>query len=172
MILGPLVNLASGYVQSLFSNPAAGTTQAGITQPGSANASGTSQLSPFAQVLSNLQQLEQSSPIQYATVTRQIAGGLQTAAQSATASGYNGLAGTLNQLSSDFSSASTTSQLPNVQDLAQLIGAGTSTSTSTAANGATSNLNQFLQSLKASQSGNPSLSAQSIIDSTLSSAGL
>jgi hypothetical protein len=179
MIIAPLVNLASGYIQSLFSNPvsgssSSGTSASGTPGAGSTSASGTNQLSPFAQVLSNLQQLEQSSSIQYTTVTQQIASGLQTAAQSATASGFTGLGGELSQLSTDFNNASTTNQLPNVQHLAQSIGGGSSSSSTSsgAGNNATSNLSQFLQSLNASQSGNSSLSALSIIDNTLSTAGL
>jgi hypothetical protein len=174
MIIAPLVNLATGYIDSLFSNSASASSSSGTAAAGSTSASGTNQLSPFAQVLSNLQQLEQSSSVQYTKVTQQIAGGLQTAAQAATANGYTGLAGKLNQLSTDFNSASATSQLPNVQDLAQLIGGGSSSTSASsgASSGKTSNLSQFLQSLNASQSGNNSLSAQSIIDNTLSIAGL
>jgi hypothetical protein len=188
MIISPLVNLASGYIQSLFASPTSGSSSNSPATAGtSSNAQGTNGLSPFAQVLNSLQQLQQSSPIQYQTVTHQIAGNLQTAAQSATASGNTVLANQLTQLSTDFNSASTTSQLPSVQDLAQAIGAGgyhhhhhsagsSSTPTaSNASNGSAGNLTAFLQSLntpQAGSSGNNSLSALSIIDNTLSSAGL
>jgi len=190
MIISPLVNLASGYIQSLFASPTSGSSSSSPATAGSAgtsgNTQGTNQLSPFAQVLNSLQQLQQSSPIQYQTVTHQIAGNLQTAAQSATASGNTVLANQLTQLSTDFNSASTTSQLPNVQDLAQAIGAGghhrhhhggssSTPASSSASNGGAGNLSGFLQSLntpQAGSSGNNSLSALSIIDNTLSSAGL
>jgi hypothetical protein len=169
MSIGPLIHLASGYVQSLFSNPASGS---------SSTTQGSSQLSPFAQILSNLQQLQQSNPIQYTTVTQQISGNLQTAAQAATANGNTAVANQLTKLSTDFSNASTSSQLPSVQDLAQLIGGGqhrgqsAGGSSSTSATTSTSNLNEFLQSLNSPQNGNSSISALGIIDNTLSSAGL
>jgi len=81
-------------------------------------------LSPFAQIMSALQQLQQSDPAQYQQVTQQIATNLQTAAQSAQASGNSTAANQLKQLSADFTSASKSDQLPNVQDLAQAIVGG------------------------------------------------
>jgi len=71
-----------------------------------------------------LQHLQQSNPSQYQQVTQQISNTLQTAAQSATASGNTGLSSELTQLSSDFKNASSSGQLPNIQDLAQAVGHG------------------------------------------------
>jgi len=186
MSIGPLINLASGYIQSLFSNPTSASSPSGPSTAGSASASGiaqdANQPGSFAQILSSLQQLQQSSPIQYQTVTHQISSNLQTAAQSAAANGDTALANQLNQLSTDFNSASTSSQLPNVQDLAQAIGMGGhhhhhhgGVSSSTSASSSVSNVSEFLQSISASQTGsngNSSPSAFSIIDNTLSSVGL
>src|SRR5579863_7665603 len=195
MSIGPLISLASGYIQSLFSSPASGSSSTNPTPTNLINAYGgtqdTNQLSPFAQVLSSLQQLQQSNPSQYGQVTQQISNNLQTAAQSATASGNTGLAKELTQLSSDFSSASSGGQLPNVQDLAQALGAGhqhhhhhgggssgvpaSSNTSATGGTGAASSLSQWVQSLNASQTGtvaNNSLNPLSIIDNTLSSAGI
>jgi hypothetical protein len=195
MSIGPLINLADGYIQSLFSTPSSGTSQAGTASTGTSTSGGTqdtNQLSPFAQVLSSLQQLQQSNPTQYQQVTQQISANLQTAAQTATANGNTSLANELNKLSADFSSASTSGQLPNVQDLAQAIGGGghhhfhhgggasiTSTPSSTGSSGGTATtgngLSQLIQSLSPSQTGptaNNSLNPLSIIDSTLSSAGV
>jgi hypothetical protein len=180
MSIGPIINLAGGYIQSLFSNGSNSTSSSTTSSAAtglSTNAPGTSQLPPFAQILNSLQQLQQSSPSQYQTVTRQISTNLQTAAQSATASGNTALATQLNQLSTDFNNASTSNQLPNVQDLAQAIGTGGGhhhhhhhAGSSTTSAGA-SNVNEFLQSLNGSN-GNTSQSALSIIDNTLTGAGL
>ena len=76
-------------------------------------------MSPFATILSELQQLQQSNPTQYQQVTQQISTNLQTAAQQATSEGNTSAANQLSQLSTDFSNASTSGQIPNVQDLAQ-----------------------------------------------------
>jgi hypothetical protein len=67
MIIAPLVNLASGFLDSLIpTNTSTKTTPSGTAQ--GANAS-----SPFAQLLSSLEQLEQSSlSSSYQQVTKQI----------------------------------------------------------------------------------------------------
>jgi len=64
-----------------------------------------SQLSPFAQILSSLQQLQQSNPSQYQQVTRQIATNLQNAAKTAQSEGNTTAANQLNQLANDFTTA-------------------------------------------------------------------
>jgi hypothetical protein len=84
----------------------------------------SSQLSPFAQLMSTLQQLQQSNTAEYQQVTQQIATNLQAAAQTATADGNTTAATQLNQLSTDFTNASTSGQLPNAQSLAQALGGG------------------------------------------------
>ncbi|HEY4360527.1 MAG TPA: hypothetical protein VGN17_06145 [Bryobacteraceae bacterium] len=93
------------------------TSGASPTQP-----QDNGQLSPLARVLSTLQQLQQSDPAKYQQVTAQIATNLQDAAQTAQANGNTTAANQLNQLSADFSNASKTGQLPNIQDLAQAVG--------------------------------------------------
>jgi hypothetical protein len=179
MGFGPVVNMAGGYLLSLISGAMHGSNSNTTTSAGAASTSGTAgntqnanQLSPFAQILSSLQQLEQSNPSQYQQVTQQIANNLQTASQSATAAGNAAVAGRLTQLSTDFRNASTSGQLPNVSDLAQAIGGGHHHHRHGRGAG---NVNEFLQSLNAPQSGaggSNSLSALSIIDNTLSSAGI
>jgi hypothetical protein len=121
MSIGPLIHLATGYIQSLFTGAvgSSSTSNSASTKTTSAN---TGQLSPFAQVLSSLQDLEQSNPSQYRQVTQQIASNLKSASQSATAAGNAPLGSRLTQLATDFNNASTSGQLPNVQDLAQAIG--------------------------------------------------
>jgi hypothetical protein len=131
MSLGPIANLAGSYLQSIFSSSpvqkstAANSTGALGSQSATsfASQSDNGQLSPFAQILSQLQQLQQSSPAQYQQVTQQIAGNLQSAAQTAQAQGNAGAAAQLTQLSTDFTNASQSGQLPNIQDLSQATGA-------------------------------------------------
>jgi hypothetical protein len=76
-------------------------------------------LSGFAQILSSLQQLQQSDPAKYQQVTAQIATNLQNAAKTATANGNTSQAAELNKLATDFTNASQNNTLPNIQDLAQ-----------------------------------------------------
>jgi hypothetical protein len=164
------------------------------SQAGAASASGSFQPAGLAQLLATLQKLQQSNPSQYAQVTGQIASNLQTAAQSATKSGNTKAANFLNQLATDFSNAAKSGQLPSVQDLAQAVGGGhrhhpsgswlgsakdpVPTSTSTTSLGATSSgttgqsLDQLLASLQNARSQSSALNPLSIIDSTLSAAGI
>jgi len=102
-------------------------TPAGAGSLSASSATGqsdNSQLSPFAQLMNTLQQLQQSNPAKFAQVTQQIATNLQSAAQTATSSGNTAAASQLNQLATDFSNASTNGQLPNVADLAKAMGGG------------------------------------------------
>jgi hypothetical protein len=189
MGIGSIVNLAGGYLQSLFPSQSATSSATPTSGSTSAAPGATGGNTPFAQILSQLQQLEQSNPTQYASVTQQISTSLQTAAQSATTAGQTGLANQLTQLSSDFNSASTSGQLPNVQDLASAIGGGghhhhhfggaasatTNSATSPANTSPASNVDQFLQTLGASQNGaaaTGSLNPTAIILNTLSTAGI
>jgi hypothetical protein len=80
--------------------------------------------SPFAQMLSELQQIEQANPNQYAKVSQQISTNLATAASSAQVRGNSSLALQLTTLSKDFATASKTGQLPSVADLANAMHAG------------------------------------------------
>ncbi len=98
-------------------NNVANAPTTSVTQPPDVG-----QLSSFAQLAGTLQQLEQSNPAQFAQVTQQISTNLQTAAQTASANGNTAAATQLNQLAKDFSTASGTGQLPNLQDLAQALG--------------------------------------------------
>ncbi len=161
--------------------------------------SDSSQLSPFAQLLSTLQQLQQSNPTQYAQVTKQIATNLTSAAATATKDGNTGAASQLTQLATDFTNASQTGQLPNIQDLAAAVGGGghghhhhahgsssdsdssssSSSSSSTAATSSSSTSQSLQQLLAAFQQGSSAQTAQSasfnpmsIIMNTLSNAGI
>ncbi len=183
-------NLSSSYLQSILGTA---LQNAGVTA-GQTNSINTSlsalqsdqgQLSPFVQVMSTLQQLQQSNPSQYQQVTQQIATNLQSAAQTAQSQGNTAAANQLNQLASDFTSASQNGQLPNVQDLAKALsghhhhGGGhhhhassdsDSSTSSTDASSSSSPLSQLLSAFQTDQ--NQALNPLSIIENTLSSAGI
>lgn len=198
--------VSNPFIQSLIgtvsgsnsnSNSTSGVGQSSATQPQDSN-----QLSPFAQILSTLQQLQQSNPTQYQQVTSQIATNLQGAAKTATADGDTSQANELNQLATDFQNASQNNTLPNVQDLAQALSghghhhhghhaqSSSSDSSSTSATNTTSSIgsststgsssssdpmSQLLSAFFSNQtsaSQNTSLDPMSIINSTLSSANL
>jgi hypothetical protein len=76
------------------------------------------QLSPFAQILAQMQQVEQANPAEYSKMTQQISTNLLAASSSAQIRGNSTLAGQLTALSKDFATASQTGQIPNVNDLA------------------------------------------------------
>jgi hypothetical protein len=152
--------------------------------------------------MSTLQQLQQSNPAEYKTVTAQIATNLQNAAQTATSEGNTTAASQLNQLATDFTNASQSGQLPNVQDLAQAVGGGhhhhqhhahaassnsdanssantsSSSSASGSASGAASSTNasqmlsQLLAAFQANEAQTNALDPMSIINNTLSQAGI
>ena len=184
-------NLSSSYLQSILGTA---LQNAGVTA-GQTNSINTSlsalqsdqgQLSPFVQVMSTLQQLQQSDPSQYQQVTQQIATNLQSAAQTAQSQGNTAAANQLNQLASDFTSASQNGQLPNVQDLAKALsghhhhGGGhhhhaasnssDSSTSSTDASSSSSSISQLLSAFQTDQS--QALNPMSIIENTLASAGI
>jgi len=187
MGIGPLIGLASNYVQSLITGPltaAASGSTSSASSAGSTGAPNDSQrLSPFAQVLGGLQQLQQSNPAQYQQVTKQISANLQTAAQTATAQGNTALASSLTQLSKDFDTASGSGQLPNIQDLAKAVGGHghhgghhrrAAQDNDGDSSGSAAGVSQLFQSLgtqSASASGS-SLDPLAIIAGTLSGAGV
>ena len=192
--------LSSSYLQSVLGSA---LQDAGVRNNN--GATGTSSvsrfsdnggLSPFAQIMSTLQQLQQSNPAQYAQVTKQIATNLQTAAQTAQSDGNTTAASQLTQLATDFNTASTSGQLPNIQDLAQALGgqavgghhhhhhhhaqaassdsstASSASTSSDSTSGASQMLSQLLSAIQGSGSQNDALNPMSIIMNTLSSAGI
>ncbi len=197
-------NLTDTYIQSILSSfksskstsssKGSGVDASSLTLPQDGNA----QLSPFAQVMSTLQQLQQSNPTQYRQVTSQIATNLQSAAQTATTDGNTTMANQLNQLATDFTNASQNNTLPNVQDLAQALGVGQgrhhhvssgssstgsgsstdsttgSTTGSTGSSSSTADLDQLLAAFmtNSASSSQSSLDPFSIVTNTLSSAGI
>jgi hypothetical protein len=185
-------NLSNTYLQSILSPALQNSSSAANSSSTTGASSVTSQsengrLSPFAQLMSTLQQLQESNPTEYKQVTQQIATNLQNAAKTATADGNSTQATQLNQLATDFTTASQSGQLPNVQDLAQAIGGGhhhhhhshaaasdaDSSSSSTTSSSTTSNqLSQLLAAFQANSTQNEATNPMSIIMNTLSSAGI
>ena len=177
-------NLSSSYLQSILGS-ALQTAGVSSSQTSSINASLSAlqsdqgQLSPFVQIMNTLQQLQQSNPSQYQQVTQQIATNLQSAAKTAQSDGNTNAANQLNQLASDFTSASQNGQLPNVQDLAKALGGhhhhgGGHHHSHAAASDSSSDTSssQLLSAFQTNQSQNEAMNPLSIIENTLTSAGL
>jgi UDP-2,3-diacylglucosamine pyrophosphatase LpxH len=153
--------------------------------------SDNSRLSPFAQLMSTLQQLQQSDPTKYQQVTRQIATNLQSAAQTAQSDGDATAANQLNQLANEFSNASKSGQLPNMQDLAQVTSghhhhphfhsvsadsdsnsSANCSSSSASSSSASQTLSQLLSAFQTSGAQSDALNPMNIILNTLSGAGI
>ena len=115
MSFGPIATLAGSYLQSVLTptRQSAGLspTNSGITASAGTPRTDTGQISPFAQLLSRLQQLQQANPAQYAQVTQQISTNLKSAAQTAQTAGNTHAAKELNALATDFTNASQNGQL-------------------------------------------------------------
>ena len=199
MCTSPINSLTSNYLQSIVGGA---LQNAGVTAKTSSTSSSVAQpdngqLSPFAQMLSTLQQLQQSNPTEYQQVTNQIATNLQTAAQTAQQEGNTTAANQLNQLSTDFTQASQSNQLPNIADLAQAVSgqhhgghhhhhvhaasadsdSNSSTDTSSSASSSTNTstsqtLSQLLSSLQSNAAQSDALNPMNIIMSTLQNAGI
>jgi hypothetical protein len=195
-----ITNISSNYLQSVLGTALQGTGLTTNPTGNSLSGIGTSSialqpdsqgLSPFAQMMSTLQQLQQTDPTKYSQVTQQIATNLQNAAQTAQTDGNTTAATQLNQLSADFSNASKSGQLPNIQDLAQAVGghhhhhhghkasadADSSSSASSSSGGTSSSsssnpLSQFLSAFQTNGTQNDALNPATIILNTLSNAGI
>ena len=179
--------LSSGYLQSILGTALQTiglTTKKALNSSDSGNVSSlgqqpdSGQLSPFAQLINTLQQFQQSNPAQYQKVTQQIATNLQTAAQTAQAAGNRTAANQLQQLATDFSGASQSGQIPSIQSLAQGIFGHHHQHDSQAAapgsDGKSGNqaLSQLLSAIPSGGTPSDSLNPLTIIDNTLSSAGI
>jgi hypothetical protein len=199
--MGSINNLSPSYLQSMLGAVLQGIGVTNSTTANGLNSIGTSsgalpadnqQLSPFAQMMSLLQQLQQSDPTKYQQITQLIANNLQNAAQTAQTGGNSTAAAQLGKLAGDFNSASQSGQLPNIQDLAQAIGghhhhhhahAATADSPgdSSGNNGSSGpsigssvsqTLSQFLSLFQSNSTQNDALNPATIIMNTLSTAGI
>ncbi len=131
MSVNALSNLSDPYIQTLLTNALTDATKTNTTNNPSIDSSSLTlpqdnspQLSPFARLLTRLQQLQQSDPAKYQKVMSQVAANLQNAARTATTNGDTTGAAQLTQLANDFTNASQNNTLPNIQDLAQAVSAG------------------------------------------------
>jgi hypothetical protein len=189
--VSPVNLLSSGYVQPILTSA---LTAAGLTTDKTNNSlTGTgasssvaqqpdsSRLSPFAQLMNTLQQLQQTDPAKYKQVTGQIATDLKTAADTAQKDGNTAAADKLNQLSSDFTKASQSGDLPNIKDLAQAVGAhhghhhrahAAPAASDTDSTDSTSAQSQLLAAFQTSTTQSDALNPMSIIMNTLSQAGI
>jgi len=121
-----ITNSLQSIVSSALTDVSKTNRPASLNDPESVSATqrqpDRTSLSPFAQMLTRLQQLQQSEPAKYKSVTQQIANKLEAAAGTEQSEGNTAAADRLNQLSGDFSKASGTGDLPNIQDLAKAVG--------------------------------------------------
>jgi len=193
MSIGPLNNVSSDYLQSILSTQlqSAGLSTNKTKASSLTQQPDNGQLSPFAQLMNTLQQLQQSDPTKYQQVTQQIATNLQAAAKTAQSDGNTTAANQLTQLANDFTTASQSGQLPSIQDLAQAAGGhhhhhhhghaaspdsgsnstdnSSSNSTSTGTNQA---LSQILSAFQSNSTQSDALNPMAIILNTLSNAGI
>jgi hypothetical protein len=187
--MGSINTISNNYAQSLLkdlqqtastTNNNASTGANSLAASSAGLSSDNSHLSPLAQVLSTLQQLQQSDPSEYQQLTGQISTNLKAAAQTATTDGNTSHANQLNQLATDFSNASQSGQLPNVQDLAQSIGGGghhhhhseASSSDSSSTSASTQTQSQATSSLFGNTTQNNPQDALSVILNTFANAGV
>ena len=188
--MSPISGLTNNnYVQSILGTAlqTAGLNLNSTSSTGSTSQADGQHLSPFAKLMSTLQQLQQSDPSKYQQVTAQIATNLQSAAQTAQASGNTAAAGQLSQLATDFSNASQNNQLPNVQDLAQAVGGGhhhhghghhahaaspDADGGSSSSTDASQSLSQLLAAFQANSAQNSATDPLDIITNTLATAGV
>ncbi len=129
--MSAISSISSNYLQTAFSSaiqkqgigdPLSGLLSTKSTSSTQKTDSG--HLSPFAQIVTKLQDLQKSDPAKYQQVTAQIAANLQSAAQTAQANGNTAAATQLNTIASNISDASKSGQLPNFGDIAQAVSGG------------------------------------------------
>lgn len=196
------INNVSNYLQSIMTSALENAGMApntnatsGISASQVTLQNDNSQMSPLAQLMNTLQQLQQSNPTEYQQVIGQIATNLQSAAQTAQSQGKTSAANQLNQLAQDFTNASQSSQLPSMSDLAKAGGhhhhhhfhggsgssstdsssdsSSTSSTSSTSSSSSDSQLlSQFFSSVQTNTTQSESLNPMNIIWNTVSQAGI
>jgi hypothetical protein len=119
MTISSLTNSATDYFQSLTKKSSASSTNNSNASSLSMPQDSSPAISPAAQMLTKLQQLQQQNPAQFQQLTAKIAANLQTAAASAQSNGNAAEATQLTQLATQFQNASQTGQLPSAQSLQQ-----------------------------------------------------
>lgn len=124
LISGP----PNGYIPSLLNSLAArspggvnlAVNTTNVSAAISYGSQDSAQLSPLAQFVVQLQNIQESHPTEYPSVLSQIADNLKTAADTATQSGDPYTASDYNTLVKDFTDAAKSGGLPNIQDLVQV----------------------------------------------------
>ncbi len=189
--MGSISNISSSFLQSAIGKALqySGLAAAGGSSVNSTSSVGQAadgqKLSPLTKLLSVLQQLQHTDPAKYKQVTQQISTNLQDASQKAQSDGNSPASALLSQLSADFSKASTSGDLPDIQDLAKAVGGGhrrhhhahssagsTDTNSSPGTGSATTGVSQLLAALQANSPQDDSQNPMSIILKTLSDAGI
>jgi len=118
MNVSSISDLARQHMLSILGySSTAQSSSTGSLSMGTSTGSTSTTLSPFAQMMTELQQMEQANPAQYSQVSQQISTNLAAASSTALARGNTKLATSLSTLSKDFASASQSGQLPNITDL-------------------------------------------------------
>ncbi|HLJ46598.1 MAG TPA: hypothetical protein VKU01_11355 [Bryobacteraceae bacterium] len=174
MSISPTSSLSSSYLQSVLSTALQGT---GLTSTHSlSKTTDQAQISTLGQMMNSLSSLQKSDPTKYKEVTQQIATNLEKASQAAQSQGNSTAAKQLSALASDFTDASKSGQLPNLQNLAQAAGGhsrhhGAHRANDNDGDDKASQLVSALQQ-QTDDSQNESLNPVSIIQSTLNNAGV
>ena len=109
MTINPVNNISQMLLSAINNNVSAGTSSTTSTT----TTNDSSQISPFAQLMTTLQNLQQSNPTQFKQVTATLASDLQAAATNAQNNGNSAEANALNQLASSFQQSSQNGQLPS-----------------------------------------------------------
>ncbi len=110
MTISPLTSAVQNYLPSIpgAGNANSGTAAGGLSRlglPSIGMPRDQGGLSPFARMLSTLQQLQQTNPAEYQQVTKQVSTNLGKAAQQAQSRGNTAAANQLNKLARDFRQA-------------------------------------------------------------------
>ncbi len=133
MSVSSISDLARQHMLSILGYSSSGTgTDTSSTSNLSIGGTNSNQLSPFAQMLAELQKMEQSNPSEYAQVSQQISTNLAAASSTAQAHGVSSMASQLSTLSKDFATAAKTGQLPNVGDIERAMHAAVGSASSAA----------------------------------------
>lgn len=169
-LLKPAISsFASGLTSHKPNNPT--KLDAYIAQQAGAGSTASAGLpSELGQLFGTLQKLQRTSATTYQQVTGQIANNLQKAALKAATDGNVKASDFLNHLATDFSNASVSGQLPSSQKLSQAVGGVVNHQPGS--NNSGQSLDQLLASLQNGQSQITSYNPLSIINSTLSAAGV
>ena len=115
-----LESILSIALQSLTAHKTSGLSSIGELAS-IAQTPDSTELSPLSQLMSALEQVQQTDPAHYPQLTQQVATSLQSSAETAQTDGNTTAASELKQLADGLTHPSKTGQLPTLHDLAQAI---------------------------------------------------